>query len=183
MLNVILDLDNTLISSIDETDAEAMGLDQVYMRQRMFNWKYMDRDFKVFLRPGLQEFLSWLFKKFNVSVWTAASKSYALFIVDNFILNRPGRKLDYILFSHHCDESIKYSDRQKNLKVMIDKLPLEKYTFEDTVIIDDSDEVYETQPDRCIHIKPFDVASSDCTENDKELQKVMKILKKWNNSN
>ena len=43
-----------------------------------------DGHYKVFERPGLQEFLDYLFANFNVSVWTAASKSYALFIIDKY---------------------------------------------------------------------------------------------------
>lgn len=174
-INIILDLDNTLISAIDCDEAEKMGLDVVSARQRAFTWLNMEDEFKIFARPGLQDFLSWLFANFNVSVWTAASKIYASFIIQNFILaGRPERKLDYILFSHHCRESKRTRKYQKSLSMVSDVFPL-GYDITNTYIIDDNKEVFEAQPKMCIRVRPFDVQKSSC-EKDNELARVKRIL-------
>lgn len=174
-INVILDLDNTLISAIDEEEAELMGLEVLAARQRNLTWLNMEDEFKIFSRPGLQDFLSWLFANFNVSVWTAASKTYASFIIQNFVIvGKPERKLDYVLFSHHCHESNRSRKFQKSLSMMSDIFPL-GYDITNTYIIDDNKEVFEAQPKMCIRVKPFDVQKSSC-EKDTELLKVKQIL-------
>lgn len=177
-INVILDLDNTLISAIDDVEESKMGLKRVKERQQAFEWMNMEDDFKVFMRPGLQKFLTWLFEHFNVGVWTAASKSYALFIVDKIVLaGNPRRRLDFILFSHHCKESLKDYNYQKKLTMITETFPMmKKYTAENTFIIDDHKDVLAAQPDRCIRISPFDVQKPKCNVNDKELERVMKKL-------
>jgi len=98
--NIVLDLDQTLISSeiIKEFD-----FTQNKEKSKKFNFHNMDEYYLVFERPGLQSFLDNLFENFNVSIWTAASKDYALFIIEKIILkNNPKRKLDWVFFSYHC---------------------------------------------------------------------------------
>ena len=43
-----------------------------------FSYHDMDGYYIVFERPGLQEFLDYLFANYIVSVWTAATKDYAI---------------------------------------------------------------------------------------------------------
>lgn len=173
-INVVLDLDNTLISAIDPEEIESVGT-EIFSLQKSFKCVDMDDDYKIFQRPYLQYFLTWLFANFNVSVWTAATKSYALFIIQNFIIsNRQDRKLDYILFSNHCDESKKISSYEKSLLMMSEIYPV-GYNINNTYIIDDNEEVFKAQPNKCILVKPFNVLENDCRK-DKELLKVKKIL-------
>ena len=63
-LNIILDLDQTLISS------EEIHLLKKSHKKKMdlFNNKNLDDQYIVFERPGLQSFLDYLFENFNVSV-------------------------------------------------------------------------------------------------------------------
>jgi len=172
-INILLDLDNTLISSIathEETPLDSKKWDK-------FRWEDMEGAYKVFERPGLQNFLDYLFKNFKVSVWTAASKSYALFIIDEFILkNHPERRLEYIFFSHHCKKSQKFKKTQKSLSLLSEKFNLPEFTIKSTYIIDDHPEVYSAQPMNCIQIKPFEF-SDDASENDVELKKIISVLK------
>ena len=107
MNNILLDLDQTLIAALSPDE-----LDEKKHSKKMQKFKYynMDGEYTIFERPYLQEFLDYLFDKknnFNVSVWTAASKDYALFIIGNIILkkDKPERKLDFIFFSYHCSWS------------------------------------------------------------------------------
>lgn len=166
-INILLDLDNTLISSLAKHEEKPI----FKPRMKQFRWENMEGVYKVFERPGLQQFLDFLFENFNVSVWTAASKSYALFIIDKFILaGRPERKLDYVLFSYHCKKSRRLRDTQKSLSILKDEFGLLNFDMDRTYIIDDHPEVYEAQPDNCISVKAFDFRDRKSWE-DRELDR------------
>jgi TFIIF-interacting CTD phosphatase-like protein len=181
-INVILDLDNTLISSLsqeEQRDAAISSSTNNALSEKMQKLKFKDMppddEYKVFERPGLQDFLDFLFANFNVSVWTAASKSYALFIIDYFVIaDRPERKIDYVFFSHHCRISTQKMHSQKDL-AMLKEFGVH-YDMSRTYIIDDHPEVYDAQPKKCIRVEAFE-ALAPRSENDKELMtKVRKRL-------
>jgi hypothetical protein len=118
-----------------------------------------------------------LFKNFNVSIWTAASKDYALFIIEKIILkDNPNRKLDWVFFSYHCDMSKNKKKSSKNLDMIWDEYKIDGYTKNNTVIIDDYDEVFNTQPNNCIIAKPFEF-TNDNSENDTYLRDLTNALK------
>lgn len=170
MKNVFLDLDNTIISSISKDEQREGDSD----RFKHFRHTNMDGYYDVFERPGLQPFLDFLFANFKVSVWTAASKSYALFIIEEFILkNHPERRIDYILFSYHCKKSNKLYKSQKNLKILNNWS--QRYNIADTIIIDDHPEVKNAQPNNCIQIHKFDFQDPQ-SHKDRELRKIIPQL-------
>lgn len=153
-VNVILDLDQTLISA--EADEE-YDFEKNKEKAKLFEFEDMDGYYIVFARPGLQEFLDYLFANFNVSVWTAASKDYALFIIEKMILaNKDNRKLDWIFFSYHCDLSEEHKGSSKDLSTIWDVHGIEGYGKDNTVILDDYDEVYNAQPGNCVVAPPFE---------------------------
>lgn len=154
---VVLDLDNTLICSeainddYDPTDKKFIN------KAKRFDKIEMDDYYMVFYRPYLQEFLTFLFDNFIVSIWTAASKDYALFIVEKIILaDYKNRKIDWIFFSYHCDISKTIKKGTKDLSIMWDVYKLPGYYKYNTIIIDDYSEVYDTQPNNCFLIEPFE---------------------------
>lgn len=169
--NVLLDLDQTLISA-----EEYEGFRHEKRIEKFKDVKYMDKDFIVFGRPHLQSFLDFLFSNFNVSVWTAASKSYALFIIDNFILTKPERRLDFMFFSYHCDYSVQCKKGLKGLSVLWENFKLLHYDQENTIIIDDNPEVKSIQRCNCYDIKPF-YALKNGSEHDTALVDLEKHLK------
>lgn len=124
----------------------------------------MDKDYIIFLRPGLQEFLDFLFKNFTVSVWTAASKEYAIFIIQYIILlldkNEKKldpsikRNLDLILFYYHCKMASDSSGGYKNIKFLIENNSIFQNN-KNIYILDDNQDVYDTQPDMCIKAEEF----------------------------
>jgi TFIIF-interacting CTD phosphatase-like protein len=178
--NIILDLDQTLISA--EADEE-YDFKKYKNKAKLFNYKDMDGYYIVFERPYLQTFLDYLFKNFNVSIWTAASKDYALFIIEKMIIaNKKDRKIDYIFFSYHCDISKKIKNGTKDLSILWDVYNLKDYNKDNTFIIDDYDEVFKTQPDNCIVAEPFEF-TNDGSENDNFLKELMIHLKKIKNKN
>jgi len=155
--HVFLDLDQTLISAEADEDYD---FKKYKKKAKLFDYEDMDGYYIVFARPGLQKFLDYLFENFTVSIWTAASKDYALFIIEKLILaGKSNRKLDWVFFSYHCDISKKYKKASKSLSMIWDIYKLDGYSKDNTVIIDDYDEVYDTQPDNCIIAVPFEFTS------------------------
>lgn len=175
--NIILDLDQTLISA---EASEKFDFKKYKKKMELFNYKDMDGYYLVFERPHLQKFLDKLFKEFNVSVWTAATKDYALFIINKFILTKPERKLEWIFFSYHCKLSRKLTDNTKSLKILWEEYGLPNYNKNNTVILDDYDEVFNTQKNNCIIAIPFEFTKSS-SEHDDFLEKLtdkLEMLKK-----
>lgn len=178
MINVILDLDNTLISSLDVDEERRLKrkIKNYDEWLKLYRWKNMNDEFKIFERPNLQPFLDWLFANFAVSVWTAASKTYALFVIEEFILKgHPDRHLRYVLYSHHCRESQKNKNVQKSLKQFSDNFGV-NYSAENTVILDDHPEVFRCQPNQCVKIKPFDVNERNAYADDELMGRIKPIF-------
>lgn len=156
--NVFLDLDQTVISAEVKED---FNWQKNKDKMKKFSYKDMEGYYIVFERPGLQKFLDFLFKNFNVSVWTAASKDYALFIVEKILLSgKKNRYIDWIFFSYHCDISKRIKGGTKNLSIIWEDYNISGYSADNTIIIDDYDEVYKTQPDNCVIAFPFEFTDS-----------------------
>lgn len=173
--NVILDLDETLLHSISTEEMKELSDEQI---ESIYNFENhnMDDYYTVVERPGLQEFLDYLFENYNVSIWTAASKDYALFVVDQIILKKKHRKLDWIMFSYHCDISKKEKKGSKDLEMLWDVYKMEGYSKLNTIIIDDHPDVYDLQKENCIYITPFDINEKTFSK-DKILYKIKKTMK------
>jgi hypothetical protein len=154
--NIILDLDQTIISG---EPTEEYNFEKNMKKSIKFKFEIMENYYIIFQRPHLQKFLDFIFKNFNVSVWTAASKDYALFIIDRIILaGKKNRKLDYIFFSYHCNVSKKIKRKgTKNLTMLWDFYKINNYNKNNTVIIDDyKKDVYNKQKSNCILTPPFE---------------------------
>lgn len=170
--NIVLDLDNTLIcaEALDEFPFDKEGIKEKSCR---FDLHEMDGYYIVFERPHVQKFLDYIFKNYDVSVWTAASKDYALFIIDKILLrNKPERRLKYVLFSYHCDISEREYDGIKDLRTMWEHFDLPNFKANNTIIIDDLKDVYEIQPGNCIRVEAFEVLKEG-SEHDTELVRVL----------
>jgi TFIIF-interacting CTD phosphatase-like protein len=170
--NVLLDLDETLISAKTETELENCNLD-------LSNFKVITMDhYFIYERPFLQDFLDWLFDNFNVSVWSAGSKDYVFYIVEHIIYKNKKRKLDFILYADHCD-LVPPKTKPKNLDYMFFGNKHTPHIKRDnTVIVDDLNKVYNNQPDNCIPIYPFDVCKKG-SEIDDELLKIADDIKEY----
>jgi hypothetical protein len=178
-INLILDLDQTLISA--EADEE-YDFKTYKNKAKKFDFQDMDGYYIVFERPGLQEFLDFIFENFNVSIWTAASKDYALFIIDKIIIkDKPERKLDWIFFSYHCKISQKIKNSSKDLTLLWDEYNIPGYNKDNTIILDDYEEdVFNTQKDMCVLATPFYFLDKN-SENDDFLFKLKNDLEKYVN--
>ena len=167
-MNVILDLDNTLINTVD------------FDPTLPYYSKLYDKNALICARPNLFEFLEWLFENCNVSVFTYADKDYALFIIENFILRdkrgeKLNRKLDFIFYRYHVTMGIKeFGGGLKDLRLIWDTFNMYGFDCSNTIIIDDSPDVKMTNPYNALLIYPFEAHSGF---NDNHLFKVKERLK------
>ena len=173
----VLDLDETLISAepLEEYDYEKYKIKLKNFKEKPM---IMDDYYIILQRPGLQKFLDFLFANFIVSIWTAASKDYALYIIENIIITgHPERKIDYIFFSYHCSASKNLKNGTKDLSMLWDIYKIKGYSKENTVILDDYEEVFNTQNDNCIVAEKFKFVNKN-SENDKFLTQLIPKIKK-----
>jgi hypothetical protein len=183
--NIFLDIDQTLIAAVplekEDVDDECYNFQKHKKKARLFKFENMDDYYIIFERPWLQELLDFLFDNFNVSIWTAASKDYALFIIENFIYKKkkPNRKLDYVFFSYHCDLSYSLTNNSKDLRLLWEHYKDKNYNSCNTFILDDYDEVKKTQPHNCISIHPFYFTKKN-SHNDKVLINLIPYLEDLN---
>jgi hypothetical protein len=178
--NVLLDLDNTIICAVEKQfyNAQKFKLldDHLY-------YKDFGKYYRIYERPGLQPFLDFLFQNFNVNVFTAASKDYALFIVNNFILrNRHDKKINWMFHSYHTTISEAKYNSYKDLRLLWSTIP-DIFTPDNTVIIDDLKQVKKANKQNCINVKAFEVYNEDKNAiipqaiKDDEISKVYNVVK------
>jgi hypothetical protein len=152
---VILDLDETLICAVERSENRDIGIPkdcESYRLRKRFG------PYWIYPRPGLQEFLSKLFKKYRVAVWTAAGSTYAMFVINTFITRR-GRSLEFIQWSAHCDRSEEMFDHQKKLTMIrgVENGPM--------VLLDDAEHVRYSQPN-VVNSRCWDVRREGAEEDD-----------------
>ena len=168
-INILLDIDNTLLNS-QESSSFNLEYEKKKKKYNRLRKHVIEGYYEVFERPYLEEFLNFIFKNFNVFIWTAASEEYADFVVKNIIKNN---KIKGVLHSDHCDKSAKYSSTKsiKDLSLLWDgrnKLRLRDdiiklFKKDNTIIIDDyKEEVYIKNKDNCILAPVFDYENDDC---------------------
>lgn len=163
---VILDLDETLISSASSTEF-------IYdlERDKLDKFRYFKTlgSYTTFVRPHLDDFLDVLFKNFDVAVWTAATGEYAKVIIEKCILTKPDRELKFVFHREHCRLSERVFGGTKNLQLVWTIFP--EYDSSNTLLIDDLDETYHLQPNNVIHAEKFKY-SDENSENDLYLLKL-----------
>jgi len=184
--NVILDLDNTIICAVEKID---YNKDKFQILDNNLIYADMEKYYRIYARPGLDKFLDYLFENFDVSVFTAASKSYALFIVDNFIIkNKKDRELKYMFHSYHTTISESKYNYIKDLRLLWTTLP-SSYTPNNTIIIDDLKQVKTANKQNCLNVKAFEVYDDKRNKvipisiKDDELEKIIPILRMYNANN
>lgn len=173
---IFLDLDQTIVHSVEPGEVPKSVETNA---KKHLKHHSMDKIYTVYERPGLQEFFDFLFGNFDVSVWTAASKDYAMFVIDKCIKAGKPRDVKLILFSHHGKISKNIYNSSKNLRLLSKDLKLEDFKPDNTFIVDDYDEVYYTQPNNCI-IAPGFYIDEKGFEKDSFLRELQDRLKTHN---
>ena len=156
-LQLFLDLDETLLHAVtvDEYNHSRAAY-QKYRHHRM-----PDSDYWILERPGVQRFLDLVATVFDVSVWTAASQSYAAFIMEHVLQadtteqGHTRRRLRFGFCSYHCDLAREMcgSGTMKDLRFVAKVVS--DCSRDRTVILDDHPGVFATQPHNCVQIRPF----------------------------
>jgi hypothetical protein len=185
MINVILDLDNTCIYGLEWHKITNIDLQGNFRNKWYSKFKYhiMPEEFVIFERPGLQSFLTWLFKNYTVSVWSAGTKPYVDFIVDNIIQTK-SRRLKNVLNFDDCEESHSKYRWQKDLRMLYENF--QGYDPSNTLIIDDLDEIIYANPANSIYVAPFIASAKSYRDNEldyvkDELKSISKHKKKFGN--
>lgn len=156
MKKLILDLDQTLIASNvvnDENNAD-------------FCINAETKNYWIYRRPYLNEFLKIMMQHFDLYIYTAADKQYSDCIINN-LESSVGKKIFKYRYSReHCEyKSVKYVNFYKD----IEKLG---FSTNDTIILDDNPAIYREQFNNVIKIKEW--YCDDKTDN--ELYKLVPIL-------
>jgi hypothetical protein len=184
-INLVLDLDNTIINSLSPHEVSRINMKKNTLKYHTMTKGKSSRDyyFKVFERPHLQMFLDYAFDNFHVSVWTAASRPYASFIIDNIIIqNKPQRKLRMFLYDDNCEQSqdLYNENSPKDLQYL--------YHFEgfapcNTIIMDDLKDVFNANSKQTIRADYFDVKNPKSQHDDfllRAIEDLKKIKKTFN---
>lgn len=156
--HLLLDLDATVICAL------SMNKELEYMPenyQEKFSYSDMGDYYRIFERPYLQVFLDYAFANFNISIFTAADKDYAVHIADNIILNgNANRKLQYLFHGYHGVLADGIYNGAKDLRLLWEFFSIPGMTKNNTIILDDLYDVYEANPSNTIRAPPFEIINN-----------------------
>ena len=136
---LVLDLDETLVYA---TEAPLE-----------FEHHHEVHPYFMYLRPGLQDFLSHMSTLFQLAVWTSSSPAYAAAVCP-LIFPEPG-KLQFIWASDRCTPTRNFAndtwDKTKPLK----KLKRRGYDLARVLVVDDSPEKHTRNYGNLVQVTPF----------------------------
>ena len=138
--NIILDLDNTILSCISINDKKSKLIPDL-IQKFPTHYKLDEHNitkYYIFPRNNLQLFLDYIFLHFNVIIWTSASRRYCSFIISNILNNRP---IKYIFFDYHVDISNKIYHHSKHLDLLTKTFNIPNVTYENTILIDNNNTI------------------------------------------
>ncbi|GAB4827161.1 hypothetical protein Ancab_034050 [Ancistrocladus abbreviatus] len=145
---VFLDLDETLVHSKPEPNPEKYD----FVVKPIIDGVMLS--FYVLKRPGVDELLEFLSKRFEIVVFTAGIREYASLVLDGLDRNRI---ISHRLYRDSCKEMDgKYvkdlSEMGRDLKRV--------------VIVDDNPSSYVFQPENAIQVRPFvdDMEDGECSK-------------------
>lgn len=135
---LILDLDETLIHSSDFDPHPSIN-----------SFKHLDQILNVMKRPGLDEFLLFCRENFDVFIFTAGSKEYADYVIDNIAIWIPD---DHRFYKDSCTPGNK--GPVKNVKFL--GRPPSQFLF-----LDDSTATFEANPKNTLRISKWNGCPTD----------------------
>ena len=167
---ILLDIDNTLIHTLHKDTISEKWL--TYFDHYILSKEsgIMNENLQtgegniVFLRPGLKEFLNYLFNRpdTQVGIFTAGSANYAEELINSVFLPLIEKKEKCIFFPvlslSHFDDCKYKTGGFKDLAYVCDKFPELGLKKEEMLIIDDLILVKMTNEEQCYKIYPFQVA-------------------------
>lgn len=167
---IVLDIDETLISSHVVSENELTEIDQnKFDFNFTLSWK--SEIYHVFIkkRPFLDQFIEYLVENYEIAVFTAADREYATKILEHLGI------LDKLKF-FKSRESLSIGFDWFKLFVYLKKLKsISDIDLKKTVIIDDTKEVANRNSKNLIHVDRFKWNKID-SQNDTTLLKVISLL-------
>jgi hypothetical protein len=153
--NIILDLDSTLVCSVlfKELNLIPKNINLSY-KDYIYDTFNLSNNYRIFIRPYLYNFLNYISKFSNISVWTMADELYANFIIDNIFPKEI--KPEFIFSRKHSDYGLHKYLRLKPLEFVYENFPND-YSNKNTIIIDDISDVASANINNSIQIKPFNL--------------------------
>ena len=139
-MNIVLDLDETLIHTFDEFSGYDIKPD--------FTFKLSGYVFKVSKRPHLKEFIDWIFNHpqiKTVNIWTAATRDYARNVVRNILTPEQREKLHVF----HTRKQVVKGTKP------LHKIFGNKLKKNNTIMIDDKAEIGINNPGNLIVIPAY----------------------------
>lgn len=109
---------------------------------------------EVSCRPGLDEFLKYIFSEFDVAVWTASEESYAKQVLDIIMTPEQIGYLVFIKTRKNCTIKNPSSMFPYYIKKM-KKVRRYGYTVYNTLVIDDSEQAWANSYGNLINIPEY----------------------------
>lgn len=136
-LNIILDIDETLVYFIHKRYF-AHSWDLLTAAEKA-KYQVKANGSGVFIvRPHLDTFLRYLFKHFNVSLWTLSDKEYADGIAKMFVVKNTKRKLVHVLNAdEHGDLASDLHGNNKDLNMLWYHAGVTCFSECNTILVDD----------------------------------------------
>jgi hypothetical protein len=158
MVNIILDLDETLIHTVKITTT----FSKLLANSVDFWFKINNQYFWVLKRPGLAIFIEFVYKHFNVGIWTAAEKDYAKEICRNILSLDQINKSKFIYSRNFCylDSSLGPAGFTKPLE-KIYKIHSDLFNHMNTIMIDNNSHVMRFNHHNGIHVPDFNGDPND----------------------
>jgi len=153
MVNFVLDLDETLIHTMDVLPHKCPKLD----KKADFHFQLDKHHYYVLARPGYQMFLDFLFKYFKVGVWTAADKEYAKAICKRIFTSDQLKKIVFIYSRGFCHIEHDSGSYTKPLTKIYKLHP--SFKPHNTIMVDNTHHVMKFNLQNSIHIPDFNIKS------------------------
>lgn len=151
MVNIILDLDETLIHTVKISNV----FNKKLAESVDFWFKINDQYFWIVKRPGLALFMDFVFRHFTVGIWTAAEKDYAKEVCRNILSHDQISKCKFIYSRNFCylDSSVAPINFTKPLEKIYQQHP----TFNkiNTIMIDNNSHVMRYNQHNGIHVPDY----------------------------
>lgn len=160
-MNIILDLDETLVHVVTEPKPN---------HKYDFKFNIGGQMYYGIKRPYLNEYLAFLFRKFNsVGVWTAAVEEYAIKVVRAIFSQEQRRRLSLLNHRGHLSWSV-FGGFTKSLSTVYGQKP--KFNNRNTIIVDDRHISMKNNYGNAVIIKRFEGSPRD-----NELAKLMILFR------
>ena len=129
-------------------DLNGLLVHREYVRESMGkNPHFVLGNFNIWIRPGTDVFLDWLFESYDVGVWTSAQQHNALGLVDIVFKDRAPL---FVWCQDMCD-NLGERSFHKTISKIYDTYPLRNVLLID----DDASKTRLNPPDSCLNTEPW----------------------------